>query len=81
MERWSAFVAEHPWRVVLMWIVLVVLAVVAVRNVGGTLTDSFTVPGTESQAAFDLLSERCPARSGSELMAVFHTPNGRIDGA
>lgn len=81
MERWSAFVAEHPWRVVLMWIVLVVLAVVAVRNLGGTLTDSFTVPGTESQAAFDLLSERYPARSGSELMAVFHTPNGRVDGA
>ena len=79
MERWSAFVAEHPWRVVLMWIVLVVVAVVAVRNFGGTLTDSFTVPGTESQAAFDLLSERYPARSGSELMAVFHTPNGRVD--
>ncbi len=81
MERWSAFVAEHPWRVVLMWIVLVVVAVVAVRNFGGTLTDSFTVPGTESQAAFDLLSERYPARSGSELMAVFHTPDGRVDGA
>ena len=81
MERWSVFVAEHPRRVILMWVVLVVLAVVAVGNFGGTLTDSFTVPGTESQAAFDLLSERYPARSGSELMAVFHTADGRIESA
>ena len=78
MERWSAFVAEHPWRVVAMWILLVVVAVAAVRNFGGTLTDSFSVPGTESQAAFDLLAERYPARSGSEITTVFHTPNGTI---
>ena len=78
MERWSVFVAEHPWRVVAMWILLVVGAVVAVRNFGGTLTDSFSVPGTESQAAFDLLEERYPARSGSELSAVFHTADGTV---
>ncbi|MCY4618190.1 MAG: MMPL family transporter [Chloroflexi bacterium] len=80
MERWSVFVAEHPWRVVAMWILLVVVAVVAVRNLGGTLTDSFVVPGTETQSAVDLLEERYPARSGSELAAVFHTPNGTIQG-
>ncbi len=63
-----------------MWILLVVVAVVAVRNLGGTLTDSFVVPGTETQSAVDLLEERYPARSGSELAAVFHTPNGTIQG-
>ena len=81
MERWSAFVAAHPWRVIFMWVVLVILAVAAVRTFGGTLTDSFTVPGTESQDAFDLLAERYPARSGSELVAVFHAPDGRVDNA
>ncbi|MCY3568019.1 MAG: MMPL family transporter [Chloroflexi bacterium] len=78
MERWSAFVSEHPWRVILMWLVVVVVGVVAVRAWGGSLTDSFTVPGTESQDAFDLLTERFPARSGSELLAVFHTADGAI---
>ena len=78
MERWSVFVAEHPWRVILLWIAVVVLAAMSVRAWGGSLTDSFTVPGTESQAAFDLLVERYPARSGSELLAVFHTPDGTI---
>ena len=78
MERWSAFVAERPWRVILLWIAAVALAVVAVRGAGGSLTDSFTVPGTESQEASDLLVERFPARSGSELLAVFHTPDGTV---
>lgn len=78
MERWSVFVAEHPWRVIFIWVVTIILAVMAVRSWGGSLTDSFTVPGTESQAAFDLLVERYPAVSGSELLAVFHTPEGTI---
>ena len=78
MERWSVFVAEHPWRVIFLWIVTIVLAAMGARAWGGSLTDSFTVPGTESQAAFDLLVERYPARSGSELLAVFHTPEGTI---
>lgn len=80
MERWSAFVAAHPWRVVAMWVALVVLAGALMSRFGGELTDSFTVPGTESQAAFDLLAERFPARSGSELVAVFHTQNGSVRG-
>ena len=78
MERWSVFVAERPWRVILLWILAVIVAGAGARSCGGTLTDSFTVPGTESQAAFDLLSERYPARSGSELLAVFHTPEGSV---
>ncbi len=80
MERWSAFVAEHPWRVVLMWVVLVVVAAGLLSRFGGELTDAFTVPGTESQAAFDLLAERFPARAGSELVAVFHTKEGTVQG-
>lgn len=80
MERWSAFVAAHPWRVIAMWVALVVLAGALMSRFGGQLTDSFTVPGTESQAAFDLLAERFPARSGSELVAVFHTQNGTVRG-
>ncbi|MYA00412.1 MAG: MMPL family transporter [Chloroflexi bacterium] len=78
MERWSVFVAEHPWRVIFLWIVTIILAAMAVRSWGGSLTDSFTVPGTESQAALDLLVERYPARSGSELLAVFHRADGTI---
>ena len=78
MERWSVFVAEHPWRVIFLWVVTIILAAMAVRSWGGSLTDSFTVPGTESQAALDLLAKRYPARFGSELVAVFHRPDGSI---
>ncbi len=78
MERWSVFVSEHPWRIIFLWIITIVLAAMAARTWGGSLTDTFSVPGTESQAAFDLLVDRYPARSGSEMLAVFHTPEGTI---
>ena len=78
MERWSIFVAAHPWRVLLLWLAAIVLGAMAARGLGGSLTDVFNVPGTESQTAYDLLVERFPARSGSELLAVFHTPEGTI---
>ena len=81
MERWSGVVARHPWRVILVWVLFVVVAGIAVGRFGGTLTDSFSVPGTESQDAFDLLTERFPARSGSELVAVFHAPTGIANSA
>ncbi len=78
MERWSTFVAEHPWRVIALWVIAVVLIGLASRPFGGSLTDTFDVPGAESQRAFDLLVERFPARSGSEMSAVFHTPTGSV---
>ncbi len=78
MERWSVFVSAHPWRVILLWLAAVLLTAFAARTWGGSLTDSFHVPGSESQAAADLLAERFPARSGSELLAVFHTPDGTV---
>ena len=78
MERWSGFVARHPWRVIAIWVLAVIIAGGAAGRFGGSLTDTFTVPGTESQEAFDLLEERFPARSGSELVTVFHTPEGTI---
>ena len=81
MDWWSGVVARHPWRVIAAWLFAVIVAIGALNQCGGTLTDTFTVPGTESQAAFDLLSERFPTRSGSELSAVFHTPAGTIQNA
>ena len=78
MERWAGFVARHPWRVVLGWVLLVVVLVVAAQAAGGELTDNFSLPGAESQQAQDLLSREFPQQAGVEVKAVFRTPNGRL---
>ena len=79
MERWARFVARHPRRVLIGWVLLIVLGGLLASRFAGQFTDTFNVPATESQRAYDLLVERFPQQSGSELRAVFHTPQGRVD--
>ena len=78
MERWAGFVARHPWRVVLGWVLLAVVLVAAAQAAGGELTDNFSLPGAESQQAQDLLSREFLQQAGVEVKAVFRTPNGRL---
>ncbi|HEX7097334.1 MAG TPA: hypothetical protein VF183_15715, partial [Acidimicrobiales bacterium] len=73
LYRIGRFAAVHKWRMLLGWVVALV-AISALGNAyGGDPVDSFEIPGTESQAAFDLLDERFPEQSGSTARVVFHT--------
>jgi putative drug exporter of the RND superfamily len=64
--------ARHPWRVVGAWL-LIALTVFSLRSaVGGETTDDFALPGTETQAATDLLQEEFPTQSGASGQIVFH---------
>lgn len=76
MERWAAFVSQHPWRVIAGWLLLSVVLIVAAQTYGGVLTDSFNLPNSESQRAQELLSDIFPEQSGTEVRAVFHNLNG-----
>jgi putative drug exporter of the RND superfamily len=49
---------------------------------GGSFTDDFSAPGTESQQAMDLLEQRFPAQSGDTATVVFSVEDGTLrDGA
>ena len=68
--------ARHPLRVLLIWLLLAVGALALKGSVGGETSDAFTIPGTESQAAFDLLEDRFPAESSATSRVVFHHERG-----
>ena len=40
----------------------------------------FTIPGTQSQQASDILQQRFPAANGSTAQVVFHAPSGTVTG-
>ena len=64
------------------WLLVVVLAATAAITVGGNTRDSFNIPGTESQAAFDSLDRTFPELSGATAYLVVVAPDGRrIDDA
>ncbi|MGN6693159.1 MAG: MMPL family transporter, partial [Aquihabitans sp.] len=68
--------------VLVAWIVVLFGVGILASTVGGPLSDQFSIPGTESQQAMDLLEQRFPAASGSSARVVFAVEEGqRLDDA
>ncbi len=57
LRRLAAWCYDHRRRVVVAWVVLLVGVNVLAQTVGGDLLKTFTLPGTESQRAFDVLGK------------------------
>ena len=70
-------------RVVLAtWIAVLFGVGILASTIGGPVSDAFSIPGTESQQAMDLLEQRFPAQSGSSARVVFAVDEGnRLDDA
>ena len=73
LVRWTALVARHPWRVLAAALVAFVVFAGVATSLSGDFSDSFNIPGAESQTAYDLLEERFPQQSGSTATLVFQT--------
>ena len=71
--------AAHHWkRSLLVFGALLAVLVALAVTVGGEYSDEFSTPGTESQAAYDLLAERFPAQSGDTANVVFAVEDGTL---
>jgi len=81
LARWGAYAARHWGRVLLAWVALVVLLGVLGSTARGRFADDFKLPGTESQAARDLLEERFPQQAGDPATVVMQAPAGFNDPA
>ncbi|MGA5294109.1 MMPL family transporter [Streptomyces koyangensis] len=64
--------------VALVWVALLALAGVGAATASTATSNSFSIPGTEAQRAFDLLEERYPGQSadGASARVVFKAPEG-----
>ena len=78
ITRWTM---AHRRIVVVAWILAAVGIFALSSAVGKKTASSFTLPGTGSQHAVDLLKSRFPAQAGDADEVVFHTRTGRITDA
>ncbi|MET8043019.1 MMPL family transporter [Micromonospora sp. NPDC005215] len=60
--------------VVALWLVVLVVAGLAAATLRGPTASNFTMPGTESQHALDLLAEQFPAASGATGTITLKAP-------
>ena len=80
LARWTRYCAEHPWRVIVTWIGIITALVVLVATIGGSLRDEFSIPGSDTQRATDLIEAEFAAEQGGVLNLVFAAPDGeRLD--
>lgn len=78
LYRVGLFTARHHWIVIGIWIAAVAVLALAMRTVGGNTANNLELPGTDSQAATDLLSERfAPQQYGSNPI-VFRPASGKV---
>ena len=78
--RWGGLAARRPWTVVGAWVILLATLVALMIRYGGEYSGQFSLPGSESQKAADLLSERFPAQSGEDAQIVFASQDGPVTG-
>ncbi|BCJ50460.1 membrane protein [Actinoplanes sp. NBRC 14428] len=73
----SAF--RHRRWVVVAWLAVLAAALIGASALSGPTRDSFSIPGTQSQQAIDLLAQRFPQASagGATARVVFAAPGGK----
>jgi RND superfamily putative drug exporter len=78
IARWTM---AHRRTVVIGWIVAAVGIFAISGSVGNKSASDFTLPGTGSQHAVDLLKSRFPAQAGDADQIVFRARTGTITGS
>ena len=74
LGRWSF---RHPWRVLTAWLLVLVLAGGGVALLAKGTDNTFTIPGTESQAGLEMLDRTFPQVSGASAEIVVVAADGR----
>jgi len=78
LERLGRLCARHHWIVIVVWLVIVAGTVTANVVAGGETSNDFTLPGTESQDASDILDDEFPKAAGSSATIVFNATGGDL---
>ena len=76
LHRIGSYIFAHPWRFVLLWLVIVGVSVGVGMNIGRPMSESITIPGTQGQVALDRLKELFPNAGAGTGRVVFETSDG-----
>jgi RND superfamily putative drug exporter len=81
LHRLGRLCGTHPWRVAVLWLLLLGAVTGASVAAGGSLRDTADVPGTSSARATAMLRDHFPDRSGAVAHVVARAAAGLPAGA
>ncbi|WP_061017429.1 MMPL family transporter [Microbacterium sp. CCH5-D1] len=76
LYRLGSFAARKAWTVIVSWVLILGLGIGAFLTLGGTLSNSFDIPGTASGAVTDELADELPDTAGGTGTVVYSTKDG-----
>src|SRR5919201_416135 len=76
MARWTRFVLRFRWPILAAWLVVLLAGGVATAKLTPLLSNTFTVPGTDSESARTILQNHFGDRSDGEFLIVYKIRNG-----
>jgi putative drug exporter of the RND superfamily len=79
MVRLAHWCIDHRLRVFLSWVAVAVLTTAIAGAIGNSYSTNYSLPGTESQRASDLLTSDFKAQSGDIDTIVFQVSSGTVD--
>jgi len=76
LYRLGRFSYRHAWRVIGVWAIVLLGILGGSVALGGQTSESFNIPGTESQNALDRLESVFPSVAGASAQVVMQAPEG-----
>ena len=71
MERWTRWILRHRWPVLALWLVVLVGGGYSSSKLPALLSNTFTMPGTDSERARTILEQHYGDRSDGSFTVVF----------
>ncbi len=76
LDRLGEWCFTHRWRVVAVWVIILIAAIVGMKAADAQLDNTFTIPGSQSQKALDVVAKEFPTASGTSAQLVFQAQDG-----
>src|SRR5438105_2682472 len=76
MARWTRLVLRLRWPILAFWLVVLLAGGFAYSKLTPLLSNTFTVPGTDSERARTILQDHFGDRSDGEFLVIYKIRNG-----
>jgi len=79
MVGWTRVVLRFRWPILAAWLAILLAGGVATAKLSPLLSNTFTVPGTDSERARTILQDHFGDRSDGEFLIIYRVRNGTAD--
>jgi uncharacterized membrane protein YdfJ with MMPL/SSD domain len=78
LHRLGLFAAHHKFVALGAWLIALVIVVTLYHAAGSNTSNNLNLPGTDSQAASDLLADQFPPQQNGKNPIVFRATSGKV---